>query len=135
MTPNEYQIEALRTESPKGLCKASGAALRVFANLGAVTNPEEDLSILRLLEGLMGLSGESGEAIDLLKKTLFQGHKLERRHIALELGDICWYMALAADALGYTFEEILDLNIEKLKARYPDGFAPDRSIHRKAGDI
>lgn len=135
MTANEYQKAALRTESPIGLYEASEAALRVFTILGLVTNPQEDVSLVRLLEGLIGLNGEAGEASDILKKALFQGHKLDREHIAKELGDVAWYLALSADAIGYSLDEIFQMNIEKLKERYPDGFEEDKSIHRKEGDI
>lgn len=83
----------------------------------------------------MGLSGEAGEATDILKKVLFQGHMLDEEHVALELGDICWYLALAADAIGYDLETIMQMNIDKLKARYPNGFEVDKSVHRKEGDI
>lgn len=135
MTANEYQKAALRTESPVGLHEASEAALRVFTILGIVTNPQEDMSLVRLLEGLIGLSGESGEASDILKKTLFQGHRLDREHLARELGDVAWYLALSADAIGYSLEEIFQMNIDKLKERYPDGFEEERSLHRSANDI
>ena len=135
MTINEYQKLALRTEAPKDLYKPPESILRAFANLGAITNPEEDLSVIRLLEGLMGLSGESGEVTDILKKVLFQGHKLNRNHIALELGDICWYIALASDAIGYDLETIMQMNIDKLKARYPNGFEVKRSVNRQEGDL
>lgn len=111
MTINEYQIEALRTEHDM-----------------SKEHP-------RLLNGLMGLCGESGEAIDILKKTMFQGHKLDKEHLAKELGDVAWYLAVSADALGYDLESILCMNVEKLRARYPDGFKAEQSINRKSDDI
>lgn len=83
----------------------------------------------------MGLSGEAGEACDIVKKVLFQGHQLDREHVALELGDICWYLALASDAIGYDLEEIMQMNIDKLWGRYPDGFEVEKSVHRKENDI
>lgn len=83
----------------------------------------------------MGLNGEAGEAMDILKKVLFQGHKLDREHVALELGDIAWYLALAADAIGYDLETIFQKNIDKLKARYPDGFETEKSQNRREDDI
>lgn len=135
MTINEYQTLALRTEAPKGVYTASGAALRAFANLGVVSNPDDDLSIVRLLEGLLGLNGEAGEASDILKKAMFQGHMLNREHMARELGDICWYLALAADAVGYDLESIMRMNIEKLKERYPNGFEVDKSVNRSKEDV
>lgn len=108
---NEYQQEALRT------------AKKDLSNTEQLTN------------GLMGLAGEAGEAIDIMKKHLFQGHDLEREHIAKELGDVAWYLAVSAHALGYSLEEILQMNIEKLQKRYPTGFDSELSKHRKKGDI
>ena len=84
-----------------------------------------------LINGVMGLCGESGEAIDIVKKWLAQGHKLDREKLAKELGDICWYLAETATALDLSLEDIMDANIAKLKRRYPDGFDSQRSIHRE----
>ena len=84
-----------------------------------------------LINGVMGLCGESGEAIDIVKKWLAQGHDLDREKLAKELGDIAWYLAETAWALEIPLEEILQANIDKLKARYPEGFDSQRSIHRE----
>lgn len=83
-----------------------------------------------LLNGVMGLCGESGEAIDIVKKHLFHGHELDREKLIKELGDVAWYLAETATALGVDLEEILRTNIEKLKKRYPEGFDSEKSIHR-----
>lgn len=83
-----------------------------------------------LQEGLMGLNGEAGECIDILKKYLFQGHQLDREHLAEELGDVAWYLAVSAHAIGWSFEDILKKNIKKLEGRYPKGFDPERSVNR-----
>ena len=84
-----------------------------------------------LINGVMGLCGESGEVIDLVKKHLAQGHSLDKEKLAKELGDVAWYVAETAYAIGYPLEEILRMNIDKLKARYPDGFDPEKSINRE----
>ena len=84
-----------------------------------------------LLNGTMGLCGEAGEVIDILKKHLSQGHELNKEKMAEELGDVAWYLAETAYALDYDLEEILQMNIDKLKKRYPDGFSIEDSIHRK----
>lgn len=89
----------------------------------------------RILNGVLGLAGESGECIDMVKKHLFQGHELDKEHMAKELGDIAWYLAVAADSIGYDLESIMQMNVDKLMKRYPDGFDVDKSIHRKEGDI
>ena len=83
-----------------------------------------------LINAVMGLCSESGEAIDLVKKQLFQGHELDEAHLKEELGDIAWYLAEAAEALGMDLDDVFAANIEKLKRRFPEGFAADRSINR-----
>ncbi len=107
MKINEYQKLAMRNLNP------------------ALNNDEV------LLNGVMGLCGESGEVIDILKKHLSQGHELNKEKMAEELGDVAWYLAETAYALGYDLEEILKMNIDKLKKRYPDGFRVEDSIHRR----
>lgn len=56
-------------------------------------------------------------------------------HIVEELGDVAWYLAVSAQALGFDLETILQMNVEKLKARYPHGFNAGHSQHRSSGDI
>ena len=87
-----------------------------------------------LINSVMGLCGESGEAIDIVKKWLAQGHELDKAHLAKELGDIAWYLAEAATALDMDLENIFRANIDKLKKRYPDGFATSRSVERTEND-
>jgi NTP pyrophosphatase (non-canonical NTP hydrolase) len=83
-----------------------------------------------LINAVMGLCGESGEAIDIVKKHLHQGHALDQEKLMKELGDIAWYLAEAAYALGTDLDSIFEGNIAKLKARYPEGFDTARSIGR-----
>ncbi len=88
-----------------------------------------------LINAVMGLCGEAGEAIDLVKKHLAQGHDLDKEHFAKELGDIAWYLAEGATAIGMDLEDILVANIEKLKKRYPNGFESAKSQGRDKSDI
>ena len=83
-----------------------------------------------LLNGVMGLCGESGEAIDIVKKHLHQGHPLDKEKLIKELGDIAWYLAETAYALDVDLDAVLEANIAKLRARYPDGFDTNKSINR-----
>lgn len=83
-----------------------------------------------LIEGVMGLNGESGECIDIVKKHIFQGHILNKDHLAEELGDVAWYLAFTAFVIGYDLEDVLQMNIKKLKERYPEGFDCVASINR-----
>ena len=73
---------------------------------------------------------ESGEAIDIVKKWLAQGHELDKEHLIKELGDIAWYLAETAYILGVDLETVLEKNIDKLRARYPEGFDTSRSVGR-----
>lgn len=107
MTVNRYQREALRT-------------------LNEGLTPFE-----RLQEGLMGLCGESGECMDMLKKYMFQGHSLICEKLVYELGDVAWYLAISAAALGYDLETIMQMNLDKLKIRYPEKFEAKLSVERK----
>lgn len=83
-----------------------------------------------LVNSVMGLNGEAGEAIDIVKKHLFHGHELNKEELIKELGDVAWYLAEAAYALDIDLETVLQLNIEKLKKRYPEGFSKENSINR-----
>ncbi len=84
----------------------------------------------RLANGALGLAGEAGEAADLIKKHLFHGHELNEAKLKSELGDILWYVATMARTMGLDLSEVAEQNVAKLKARYPEGFSSERSIHR-----
>ena len=112
MTINQYQKEAMRTASGMNY-KSHGM----------------------WMNAALGICGEGGEVADLVKKATFQGHALDKEHIAKELGDVAWYIAVGAQAIGYDLETILQMNVDKLKARYPTGFSTDRSLYRAEGDI
>lgn len=106
MTLNEYHKLAMRTKNPE------------------ISNEDG------LLEGLMGLNGEAGEAIDVLKKSKFQGHQMEKEKMVGELGDCLWYIVRTADAMDISLEEVARFNIEKLRRRFPEGFTAEDSVKR-----
>lgn len=87
-----------------------------------------------LTTGALGLCGEAGEVADHIKKWLAQGHDLDPDKLRDELGDVLWYWTLLVAELGYTAEEIMLGNREKLRARYAHGFDPARSRNREKGD-
>ena len=88
-----------------------------------------------ILNASLGLSGEVGEVNDIIKKYMYHGHKLDddtKEKIILELGDVCWYVALMAWAIDKTkFEDVLNKNIAKLEKRYNGEFSTEKSINRK----
>lgn len=106
MNSKKYQKQALRTESTD------------FSKI----SKKLDKRKIRLLHAAMGLQTESAEFTDMLKKHLFYGKELDVINLQEELFDITWYIAIALDELGYSFEEGFDKNIAKLKARFPDKF-------------
>lgn len=111
MTPNEYQELAMRT------CSI----------------PYEDAGAM-LTHAIFGMCSEAGEVAGIFQKT-YQGHKADANHIKKELGDVLWMVAEACTALGFDMEDVMQTNIDKLKARYPEGFEAERSINRAEGDI
>lgn len=98
-----------------------------------------DADIPRLLTAALGLSAESGEFTEVIKKIILQGKPYNEEnifHLKRELGDIQWYFVQACMALDTTFNEILEMNYEKLSARYPEGtFDVWRSENREEGDL
>ena len=99
----------------------------------------KDIPVERLLTAALGLCAEGGEFTEVVKKMVFQGKPVYDEnifHMKRELGDICWYLAQACMALGTTFDEVIEMNVEKLKARYPGGeFDVHFSENRKEGDL
>ena len=100
---------------------------------------EEGLPVERLLTAAVGMSAESGEFTEFVKKLIFQGKPVIEEnlfHLKRELGDIMWYVAQACMALDTDFNEIIEMNVEKLKSRYPGGeFDVHYSENRKDGDV
>ena len=99
----------------------------------------KDIPVERLLTAALGICAEGGEFTEVVKKIVFQGKPVNDEnifHMKRELGDICWYLAQACMALDTTFDEVIEMNVEKLKARYPGGeFDVHFSENRKEGDL
>jgi NTP pyrophosphatase (non-canonical NTP hydrolase) len=99
----------------------------------------DDADVPRLMTAAFGISAEAGEFTEVIKKIFLQGKPYNEDnvfHLKRELGDICWYIAQACMALDTTFEEVLQMNYEKLSARYPEGtFDVFRSENRVEGDL
>ena len=93
----------------------------------------------RLLTAAVGMSAEAGEFTEVIKKMIFQGKPVNEEnlfHLKREMGDIMWYFMQACMALDVSPEEIIEMNVEKLKSRYPGGeFDVHYSENRKAGDL
>ena len=100
---------------------------------------EDDCNLPQLLTAALGLTAESGEFSEVVKKIILQGKPYNEDnvfHMKRELGDICWDIAQACMALDTTFDEIIEMNVDKLKKRYPGGeFNVHQSENRKEGDL
>jgi NTP pyrophosphatase (non-canonical NTP hydrolase) len=100
---------------------------------------EFDADVPRLMTAALGMTAEAGEFTEVVKKIFLQGKPYNEEnvfHLKRELGDICWYLAQACMALDTNFEEVLQMNFEKLSARYPEGtFDVYRSENRVEGDL
>lgn len=115
MDSQDYINKAMKTESQDFEAVASRVGTR---------------SMLRILHATMGVSTEAGELLDAVKKTLFYGKPLDTVNLKEEVGDLFWYMAILCDELGLSFEEAMERNIAKLKARYGDKFSEEMAQNR-----
>ncbi len=126
MLTREYQELAMRTRDDNADSRLITAVM-----YGA----DHHTDTAQIITACMGLAGEVGELVDMFKKNIFHEKPLDDTHAIKELGDVLWYAALLCDAKGWDLETVMELNIEKLKARYPDGFDIHRANNRREGDI
>ena len=100
---------------------------------------EKNFPSERLLTAAVGMSAEAGEFTEVIKKIIFQGKEPTEEnifHLKRELGDIMWYVMQACIGLDVSLEEIVEMNVEKLLSRYPEGaFDVHFSENRKEGDL
>lgn len=117
MNGNQYIQDALTTESP-------------------VSDAQMERVNLRLLHAIMGMQTETAELTDALKKHIFYGAPLDRVNMLEEIGDVFWYIAILLDELRVdvgdkaSFENVMNTNIAKLKARYPNKFSEFAALNR-----
>ena len=126
MTGNEYQKLASRTND--GL-----ASKRMQHKLKEYEDWMTDLG--GVINACLGLSGEVGELNDMVKKWIFHEKALDEVHLKKELGDVMWYVAMMCQSLGWDLDDVLQMNIDKLIARYPEGFDVDKANNRQEGDV
>lgn len=137
MNGNEYIELAMRTNDGKAsdrvvmkLSESISISYRAGKKVQTITQ-----DIGGLLNGCLGLAGEAGETLDIVKKWIFHGKELNPEHLKKEIGDVMWYIAMICYSMGFSLDEIMETNIEKLKNRYPNGFDTQRANNRAPGDI
>lgn len=124
MNGNEYQVLAMRTNDGKAK-----------ERLNNKLKGNQIVDLAGVLNAALGLSGEVGELNDLIKKFVFHEKPMDEGHFKREIGDILWYIAMICHSCGYDMDYIMELNIEKLKERYPDGFNTTLANNRSAADV
>ena len=118
----------------------SDESLHTIALIGRLHSLQDEhgIEFPQLITASIGMQAESGEFSEVIKKIIFQGKEFnedERFHLMRELGDVLWYLVQGCTALGYTPQEVMEENINKLESRYPNGFEVAMSENRQEGDI
>lgn len=124
MSGDDYKRLAMRTNDGK-------ATERLLEKI----QQNQGVDVGGALNGCLGLSGEAGELEDMVKKWIFHEGDLDIAHAKKELGDVMWYVAMLCHSFDWSLDEILQMNVDKLKARYPEGFSVEAALHRKADDV
>lgn len=123
MDGNTYQILAMRTNDNHNID-------RLIKSIDEPIYTTGDL-----LNGVLGLTGEAGEVADLVKKGIFHEKGIDIEHLKRECGDVLWYLAMICDSVGITLNEVMQTNVDKLLARYPNGFDTYLANNRRKGDV
>lgn len=111
MNAHDYQLQAART---------------------LIDSPDAEYTAeeLMLVWNALGVAGEAGEVADIVKKGVFHRHGIDKDALIKEMGDVLWYLAALCTKLGMSLDDVMELNIAKLKARYPQGYSSEASKHR-----
>lgn len=124
MNGKEYQVLAMRTNDGNANCRLRQAQVdHIEFDVGGIFN------------ACLGLSGEVGEFNDMIKKWVFHEKELDIAHLKKECGDILWYIAMICHSLNWDMDEIMQMNIDKLKTRYPEGFDIVKANSRENNDV
>ena len=126
----EHFVDAVTSDASKDFLSLSDRLVEL---------DQKGANIERLMTAAVGISAEGGEFTEIVKKIVFQGKPVSKEnlfHMKRELGDIMWYFIQACILLETTPEEIIEMNVDKLKSRYPGGeFDPHYSENRQEGDV
>lgn len=137
MQGKEYVKLAMRTNDRKATDRLEEQIwINYFMDKdGYMILDEDGIDLGGVFNACLGLSGEVGELNDMIKKWIFHEKPFDEVHAKKELGDVLWYVAMMCHSFGWDLDEILQMNVDKLKARYPQGFSVELANNRKEGDI
>ncbi len=129
MTPNQYQELCARTE-----CNQMKSRFRMmFATKECpevLYGEPKELVNVRVNHAILGIIGECGEISTAFMKGIYYGKSYDKEHLSEEFGDLLWFVAEGLNALGLSMEDVMEANIRKLKARYPDKFTEEAFANR-----
>ena len=136
MQGKEYVKLAMRTNDRKATDRLEEQIwINYFMDKdGYMILDEDGIDLGGVFNACLGLSGEVGELNDMIKKWIFHEKPFDEEHAKKEMGDVLWYVAMMCHSFGWDMDEILQMNIDKLKARYPQGFDVELANNRKEGD-
>lgn len=135
MNANKYQKLAMRTNDGKASDRLIGKMQEYDMKFSNEQSNKESVDIGGIFNACLGMSGEVGEFNDMIKKWVFHEKELDMEHAKKEAGDILWYVVMLCESFGWNMEEIMQMNVDKLKARYPEGFDVERANNRAEGDV
>lgn len=135
MNANKYQKLAMRTNDGKASDRLIGKMQEYDMKFSSERSNKESVDIGGIFNACLGLSGEVGEFNDMIKKWVFHEKELDMEHAKKEAGDILWYVVMLCESFGWNMDEIMQMNVDKLKARYPEGFDVERANNRAEGDV
>lgn len=137
MQGKEYVKLAMRTNDRKATDRLEEQIwINYFMDKdGYMILDEDGIDLGGVFNACLGLSGEVGELNDMIKKWIFHEKPFDEEHAKKELGDVMWYVAMMCHSFGWDLDEIMQMNVDKLKARYPKGFSVERANNRKDGDV
>ena len=135
MEANKYQELAMRTNDGKASDRLIGKIQEYDMKFSNEQSDKGSVDIGGIFNACLGLSGEVGEFNDMIKKWVFHEKDLDMEHAKKEAGDILWYVAMLCESFGWNMAEIMQMNVDKLISRYPDGFDVERANHRAVGDV
>lgn len=133
MQGKEYQNLAMRTNDRMATDRMIDKCNLKINEAGVFKSDGIDLG--GIFNVCLGLSGEVGELNDMIKKWIFHEKPFDEEHAKKELGDVMWYVAMMCESFGWDLDEIMQMNVDKLKARYPKGFDVELANNRKEGDV
>lgn len=135
MNANKYQKLAMRTNDGKASDRLIGKMQEYDMKFANDHSDNDCVDIGGIFNACLGMSGEVGEFNDMIKKWVFHEKNLDMEHAKKEAGDILWYVVMLCESFGWNMEEIMQMNVDKLKARYPEGFDVERANNRAEGDV